>query len=70
LAPVAARLRELAEADELDAPLERLCESFVHLHANRLLGARPPTEQHVLGLLLRTLEGLDRAPIAPRVPTR
>jgi class I lanthipeptide synthase len=70
LAPVAARLRELAEADELDAPLERLCESFVHLHANRLLGAGPPTEQHVLGLLLRTLEGLDRAPIAPRASTR
>jgi class I lanthipeptide synthase len=66
LALVAGQLRELAAADDLDAPLERLCESFVHLHANRLLGAGPPTEQHVLGLLLRTREGLERAPIVPR----
>jgi lantibiotic biosynthesis protein len=64
LAPVATRLSDLVEADEVDAPVERLCESFVHLHANRLLGAGPPTEQHVLGLLLRTREGLARAPVA------
>jgi thiopeptide-type bacteriocin biosynthesis protein len=68
LAPVASRLRELAGTDELETPLERLCESFVHLHSNRLLGAGPPTEQHVLGLLLRTREGLERAPVAPRDP--
>jgi thiopeptide-type bacteriocin biosynthesis protein len=68
LAPVAARLRELDGTDRLDAPLERLCESYVHLHSNRLLGAGPPTEQHVLGLLLRTREGLERAPVAPREP--
>jgi hypothetical protein len=32
------------------------------MHCNRLLGEGPPAEQHVLGLLLRTLEGLGRAP--------
>lgn len=64
LAPVAARLRELDEADQLETSLERLCQSYVHLHCNRLLGAGPPTEQHVLGLLLRTREGLQRAPVA------
>jgi thiopeptide-type bacteriocin biosynthesis protein len=62
LAPVAARLRDLATRGRLDAPLQRLCESYVHMHCNRLLGEGPPAEQHVLGLLLRTLEGLGRAP--------
>jgi thiopeptide-type bacteriocin biosynthesis protein len=62
LAPIAARLRDLAAADELESPLESLCESYVHLQCNRLLGAGPPTEQHVLGLLLRTRESLERAP--------
>ena len=68
LATVAARLRELDRADQLETPLERLCDSYVHLHTNRLLGAGPPAEQHVLGLLLRTREGLQRAPVAPRQP--
>jgi hypothetical protein len=30
--------------------------------SSRLLGAGPPAEQRVLGLLLRTREGLARAP--------
>jgi len=68
LASVGERLRELGMTHQLDVPLERLCESYVHLHCNRLLGVGSPTEQHVLGLLLRTLEGLERAPVAPREP--
>ena len=63
LAPVAAHLRDLAATDRLDASLERLCESYVHMHCNRLLGDRPPSEQDVLGLMLRTYEGLQRSPV-------
>ena len=66
LTTIASRLRELDALDELESPLERLCESYVHLHCNRLLGPGSPSEQHVLGLLLRTLEGLERAPLAAR----
>jgi class I lanthipeptide synthase len=63
VAPVAAHLRELAATGRLDASLERLCESYVHMHCNRLLGDGPLNEQHVLGLLLRTREGLQRSPV-------
>jgi thiopeptide-type bacteriocin biosynthesis protein len=70
LGPVAERLGELGEGDQLDSTLEQLCQSYVHLHCNRLLGAGPPTEQHVLGLLLRTREGLERAPVAHREQAR
>ncbi|HWC27363.1 MAG TPA: thiopeptide-type bacteriocin biosynthesis protein, partial [Solirubrobacteraceae bacterium] len=66
IVPIGARLRELADGGELESSLERLCQSYVHLHCNRLLGAGPPTEQHVLGLLLRTRESLDRAPVVAR----
>jgi len=69
LAAIAARLRELDDGKQLESSLERLCQSYVHLHCNRLLGGGPPSEQHVLGLLLRTREGLDRAPVAPREPS-
>jgi lantibiotic biosynthesis protein len=70
VAHAAARLGELERDGRLDAPLERLCESYVHLHCNRLLGSQPPTEQHVLGLLLRTHEGLQRAPVVAADPFR
>jgi thiopeptide-type bacteriocin biosynthesis protein len=63
LAAPAQRLRALSAAGELTKPLERIFQSLVHVHCNRLLGGEPPTEQHVLGLLLRTREGLERAPL-------
>jgi thiopeptide-type bacteriocin biosynthesis protein len=64
LAAVAVRLDALEERGELEQPRARLCQSFVHLHCNRLLGTASPGEQHVLGLLLRTRESLQRAPLA------
>jgi thiopeptide-type bacteriocin biosynthesis protein len=66
LAPVAGRLAGLAAAGRLGGrSLEELAASFVHLHCNRLLGPDPATERLVLGLLLRTRESLDRAPLPP-----
>jgi thiopeptide-type bacteriocin biosynthesis protein len=66
LAPVARRLGEAAERGELGQPPAILYRSFVHLHCNRLLGSvgdSGSTEEQALGLLLRTREGLDRAPL-------
>jgi lantibiotic biosynthesis protein len=66
LAPVARRLGESAERGELGQPRAILYGSFVHLHCNRLLGSLEDggsTEERALGLLLRTREGLDRAPL-------
>lgn len=62
LTPLAERLRALERNGELTKPLDSIYPSLVHLHCNRLLGAELPTEQQVLGLLLRTREGLERAP--------
>jgi thiopeptide-type bacteriocin biosynthesis protein len=63
LAPVARRLTRLAADEEHDPALHDLAASFVHLHCNRLLGTDPAAERLVLGLLLRTRESLDRAPL-------
>lgn len=63
--PLAARFDELADRGELWQPKLRLAHSLVHLHCNRLLGTGSPTEQHVLGLLLRTRESLLHAPVRP-----
>jgi hypothetical protein len=65
LAPLSERLDGLAAAGQLDSPREALCRSYVHLHCNRLLGTGPPSERLLLGLLLRTREGLERAPVEP-----
>ena len=66
VALVGARLAGLAAAGRLGGrSLEELAASFVHLHCNRLLGPDPATERLVLGLLLRTRESLDRAPVPP-----
>ena len=60
LGPVARRLAALAGG----APaLPELAASFAHLHCNRLLGTDPAAERLVLGLLLRTRESLERAPL-------
>jgi thiopeptide-type bacteriocin biosynthesis protein len=62
---VAHRLHTLETLGELDKPISELVRSFVHLHANRLLGLGHPPEQKALGLLLRTRESLLRAPVRP-----
>ena len=65
LVPVARRLRELAEQKILRLPLDALCGSFVHLHLNRMTTLGSPSEQRILGLLLRTRESLAKAPVVP-----
>ena len=65
LAPIAERLGDLPLGDR---PLRDLVASFVHLHCNRLLGTDPAAERLVMGLLLRTRESLDRAPLPNRRP--
>ena len=63
LAPLAARLDTLAAKGRLERSKDELFRSYVHLHCNRLLGQGPPFEPLLVGLLLRTREGLDRAPL-------
>jgi thiopeptide-type bacteriocin biosynthesis protein len=63
LESVVQRLGESAERGELGQPRNVLYRSFVHLHCNRLLGSGWTSEEQALGLLLRTREGLDRAPL-------
>lgn len=58
LAPVASRLAELAEWGELSQKLDTLYSSFIHMHCNRLFGSDYAAERRILGLLLRTREGL------------
>jgi thiopeptide-type bacteriocin biosynthesis protein len=65
LVPVARRLRELAKQKILRLPLDALCGSFVHLHLNRMTTLGSPSEQRILGLLLRTRESLAKAPVVP-----
>jgi thiopeptide-type bacteriocin biosynthesis protein len=62
LAPFGPRLAALAEQGVLTETPAMLYRSYVHLHCNRLLGLSAGGEQTVLGLLLRTHEGLERAP--------
>jgi thiopeptide-type bacteriocin biosynthesis protein len=63
LAPVAARLRELAGESSLSQSLDSLCTSFVHLHVNRMGSVDAASEQRILSLLLRTRESLEKAPL-------
>jgi thiopeptide-type bacteriocin biosynthesis protein len=63
LAPTAERLRALQADGRLWHPRTVLCRSYLHLHANRLLGTNPPHEQLAHELLRRTHEGLTRAPV-------
>jgi thiopeptide-type bacteriocin biosynthesis protein len=65
LAPLAERLNTLELSGELTKPLDDILDSYVHMHCNRLLDAGEPGDGHVLGLLLRTREGLARAPVHP-----
>jgi thiopeptide-type bacteriocin biosynthesis protein len=63
LASVGARLAALEMQHALSKPLSSLYGSYVHLHCNRLLGLDHTAEEEVLGLLLRTHESLERAPV-------
>ena len=63
LMPVAQRLHALTERGELGQPTSTLYQSFVHLHCNRLLASDWSLEQQLMGLLLRTREGLHTAPL-------
>lgn len=56
------RLTILAQRGDLSRPITMLYASFVHMHCNRLLGTDRSAERKVLGMLLRTREGLVRAP--------
>jgi len=60
LAAVSRHLTELEEQGELSQTIGALCSNFVHLHCNRLFGTEHSAERRVLGLLLRTREGLER----------
>ena len=68
LSPIVQGLRRLADQGVLSQSLDTLFASFVHLHVNRLAGLDSQSEQRVLSLLLRTREGLEKAPAAPTVP--
>jgi lantibiotic biosynthesis protein len=61
LAPIGAHLRLLEDRRELTKSLRAVLSSVVHMHCNLLLASGAPTEQRVLGLLLRTREGLQRS---------
>jgi thiopeptide-type bacteriocin biosynthesis protein len=61
LAPLAASLVEMEERGKLNQTLDTLYKSFVHMHCNRLFRSDHALERRVLGLLLRTREGLDRS---------
>jgi lantibiotic biosynthesis protein len=63
LAPTAERLSTLEADGHLWHPRTVLCRSYLHLHANRLLGTNPSHEQIAHELLRRTHEGLTRAPV-------
>ena len=68
LAPIVQGLRQLADQGVLSQSLDTLFASFVHLHVNRLAGLDSQGEQRILSLLLRTREGLEKAPAARTVP--
>ncbi|HEY6411612.1 MAG TPA: thiopeptide-type bacteriocin biosynthesis protein [Ktedonobacteraceae bacterium] len=57
-APITPLLLELAEKGELSQTLDTLYNSYIHMHFNRLFGSDHSAERRVLGLLLRTREGL------------
>jgi thiopeptide-type bacteriocin biosynthesis protein len=66
LRPVARNLRDLAGEGALSQSLDTLLASFVHLHANRLMGLDLQSERRTLSLLLRTRESLERSPLETR----
>ncbi len=63
LASVAQCLSEVADQQALPQFPESIYRSFVHMHYNRLHGSDPEGERQVAELLLRTLAGLEKAPL-------
>ena len=63
LSPVAERLTALASQRTLGQPLTALYDSYAHMHCNRL-GLDRAAEEEVIGLLLRTYDGLEHAPVS------
>lgn len=61
--PVAEQLATLDRQEVLSQSFTSLYSSYVHMHCNRLLGLNRLAEEEVIGLLLRTYEGLERAPV-------
>jgi thiopeptide-type bacteriocin biosynthesis protein len=62
LARAATQLTEIEANGRLVTSRDALWSSYVHLHCNRLLGGRAPSEGHLLQLLQRTRKGLSVAP--------
>ena len=62
LAPIGARLNDLADAGQLNSPVTTIARSLVHLHCNRL-GVDSANERVLLGLLQRTRVSLVAAPL-------
>lgn len=69
VAPLGARLCELAAQGRLGRSIDELCSSFLHLHLNRIGARQGPPEHHILGLLARTRDSLEKAPAPPTGPT-
>ncbi len=67
LSQPAEELMNLARAGHLTRTVDMICRSIVHLHCNRLLGTEPHPNSSCSGLLLRTREGLERAPLTLRL---
>lgn len=63
LLPVARRLHALEAAGELTQKIDIILQSVIHMHCNRLAGADRSMEDRALGLLLRTYQSLDKAPL-------
>ncbi|MFD7079067.1 lantibiotic dehydratase [Streptomyces sp. NPDC059918] len=68
LESAAARFTALHRDGSLWRSRQALCHSFVHMHANRLLGTDPSEEAAALELLRRTRAGLVKAPLAAATP--
>jgi thiopeptide-type bacteriocin biosynthesis protein len=64
IAPASSRLRRLDREGSLTVPLDSFTGSIVHLHCNRM-SARSANEDELIGLLLRTWEGLERSQPGP-----
>jgi thiopeptide-type bacteriocin biosynthesis protein len=63
LVPAIDLITQLRLSGRLCRSGEELCQSYVHLHTNRLLGTDAPSEALALELLRRARVGLVRAPM-------
>ncbi|MFJ6771447.1 lantibiotic dehydratase [Kitasatospora sp. NPDC091257] len=70
LAPAIDLIDSLHHGRGLGRSGDELCHSYVHLHANRLLGTDASGESLALELLRRTRAGLVRAPLPEGVSRR